>query len=398
MIKKCFSLIVKLDNIVLKNHVFQAIFSAMRQTFPVLAIDVYLRLLFVLFLAPNALFPVIFNINLKITGLQIILSILDVVILMIFAAALTNKYLIYRGIKNNILPILTNFLATYLLFTVNTQDFSHNVSQYLVVTVLTLLSSESYYQYQRLFRKTLQPYSARFLVWSAFILGLYFLVQPYVQQTTLQLLISSILSSNFFTTFVGLLLVGACAPVLYWLGIALPNELTSNQTTINAVVKNLDVILKNTHATLPYPENLYSVYGTFSLLGGIGNTLAISFLLLFMSSKRKQNLGLLSVFPSLFNNNQLLYFGLPLFLRPLMLVPMILSSVAGTLVGYVAIAIHLIKPASLVIPNNAPNLLTAFLGSGKLSSLIVVAIVFGLTVLIYKPFIELDNAEVQNEK
>ncbi|MGO2890046.1 MAG: hypothetical protein ACTICU_04705 [Leuconostoc mesenteroides] len=79
------------------------------------------------------------------------------------------------------------------------------------------------------------------------------MVQPYVQQTTLQLLISSILSSNFFTTFVGLLLVGACAPVLYLLGIALPNELTSNQTTINAVVKNLDVILKNTHATLPYP-------------------------------------------------------------------------------------------------------------------------------------------------
>ncbi len=144
-------------------------------------------------------------------------------------------------------------MATYLLFTVNTQDFSHNVSEYLVVTVLTLLSSESYYQYQRLFRKTLQPYSTRFLVWSAFILGLYFLVQTYVQQTTLQLLISSILSSNFFTTFVGLLLVGACAPVLYLLGIALPNELTSNQTTINAVVKNLDVILKNTHATLPYP-------------------------------------------------------------------------------------------------------------------------------------------------
>lgn len=144
-------------------------------------------------------------------------------------------------------------MATYLLFTVNTQDFSHNVSEYLVVTVLTLLSSESYYQYQRLFRKTLQPYSTRFLVWSAFILGLYFLVQTYVQQKTLQLLISSILSSNFFTTFVGLLLVGACAPVLYLLGIALPNELTSNQTTINAVVKNLDVILKNTHATLPYP-------------------------------------------------------------------------------------------------------------------------------------------------
>lgn len=148
-------------------------------------------------------------------------------------------------------------MATYLLFTVNTQDFSHNVSEYLVVTVLTLLSSESYYQYQRLFRKTLQPYSTRFLVWSAFILGLYFLVQTYVQQTTLQLLISSILSSNFFTTFVGLLLVGACAPVLYLLGIALPNELTSNQTTINAVVKNLDVILKNTHATLPYPVLVY---------------------------------------------------------------------------------------------------------------------------------------------
>ncbi|TYC46555.1 PTS sugar transporter subunit IIC [Leuconostoc litchii] len=398
MIKKYFSSIVKLDNYVLKNKIFQSIFSAMQDALPILAIDVYLRLFSNLFLTPNALFPVIFNVNGPIFKYQMLIAALDIGILMIFAASLTKKYLKYRGISENTLPILTNFLATYFLFTINTQSFVRNVSQYLVVTVLTIISSESYYQYHRLFKKNNNLFAVKFLIWSGFIFSLYFFLQPYVQETSLQLLISNMLSSNFFTTFLGLLIVGFFSPILYWLGLALPSELSSNQTTINAVVKNLDVILKNFHATLPYPENLYSVYSSFSLLGGIGNTLAISFLLLFMSSKQKQHLGMLSIIPSLFNNNQLLYFGLPLFLRPLMLVPMILSSIVGIAVGYIAIAIHLIKPAALIIPNNVPNLLAAFLGSDYFPSLIVVSVVFILTLLIYKPFIEVDTHEVENEK
>ncbi|EEJ43253.1 hypothetical protein HMPREF0555_0176, partial [Leuconostoc mesenteroides subsp. cremoris ATCC 19254] len=46
------------------------------------------------------------------------------------------------------------------------------------------------------------------------------------------------------------------------------------------------------------------MYGTFSLLGGIGNTLAqLVFCFYLCHQKESKNLGLLSVFPSLFNNN-----------------------------------------------------------------------------------------------
>ncbi|WP_244034832.1 hypothetical protein [Pseudolactococcus carnosus] len=186
--------------------------------------------------------------------------------------------------------------------------------------------------------------------------------------------------------------------MVFWLGISIPRELVTDQINIPAVVKNLDVVIKNQNGSLPYPTNLYSVYHAFSQFGGIGNTVVLSFLLLFAVSKKRQNLGLLSLVPSLFNQNQLLYFGLPIFFRPLMLVPMLITSLMGTLIGYTAIMTHLIKPATLVTPSGMPNLLLAFLGSNDGWSLLVVAIIFGLSVIIYMPFIKIQNSETIYEK
>ncbi len=221
--------------------------------------------------------------------------------------------------------------------------------------------------------------SIRYLLWSGFIIMLCVSAHPIVQQSNIQIWLSEILYQPFFTSFIGLLLVALLTPILFVLGLRLPTELMSDQTTLNVVVLNLDTMLSHANVLLPFPENLYSTYGAFSLFGGIGNSLVISILLLFAHSKRHRQLGLISWFPSLFNNNQLLYNGLPMFLRPLILVPMILVSIMSITISYLTIALHLMAPPVFMTPVGMPTILTPTLASNSHLSAIIVTII----ILVY---------------
>ncbi|MDI6553734.1 PTS transporter subunit EIIC [Leuconostoc falkenbergense] len=402
MSKKIINIIAKLDRFVLKNRMVSAALLAMQQTLPLLVICVYAQLISQLILSPNALFVTLFNWRLRIPvtfQLQEILSLLEVFVLMILAATFTKQYLSIRKVTNTVLPTLTNFLGTYFLFLGKGQTPTYDTSQYLLVLMLSFISCESFYFYQKFIsRDNPQPFAIRFLIWAGFVLLIDVSLHFAIQRSVVRSMLSTLLSNNFFTTFIGLVIVSIVAPLLWWLGIGLPHELINNPSTINAVIKNLDTILTNTNATLPYPTNLYSVYTAFSLFGGVGSTLAISFILLFSVRKKRQHLGMLSLLPSLFNSNQLLYFGLPIFLRPLLLVPMIMTSLLGTLIGYTVIVTHLIKPATLSTPNTMPSSLIGFLGSNDNWSLFITTIIFALSVIIYRPFIAIETSEVSYEK
>lgn len=402
MSKKIINITAKLDRFVLKNRMVSAALLAMQQTLPLLAICVYAQLISQLILSPNALFVTLFNWRLRIPAtfqLQEMMSLLEVFVLMILAATFTKQYLSIRKVTNTVLPTLTNFLGTYFLFLGKGQTPTYDTSQYLLVILLSFISCESFYFYQKFIsRDNPQPFAIRFLIWAGFVLLIDVSLHFAIQRSVVRSALSTLLSNNFFTTFIGLVIVSIVAPLLWWLGIGLPHELINNPSTINAVIKNLDTILTNTNATLPYPTNLYSVYTAFSLFGGVGSTLAISFILLFSVRKKRQHLGMLSLLPSLFNSNQLLYFGLPIFLRPLLLVPMIMTSLLGTLIGYTAIVTHLIKPARLSTPNTTPSSLIGFLGSNDSWSLLITTIIFALSVIIYRPFIAIETSEVSYEK
>jgi PTS system cellobiose-specific IIC component len=403
MTRTIIDITTKLDKFFLRRRMVSAAFLAMQQTLPLLAICVYLELLMRLILSPNALFDILFNWHFKIPALaqlQVVLSLLRVFVLMIFAAIFTKHYLLARKVPHLTLPILTNFLGTYFLFWGRGQTQAYSTSQYLLVILLSFISCESFYFYQKhVSRDQPQPFAARFLFWSGFVLMIDLALHVSSQRSLVRSILGALLSNSFFTTFIGLVIVSILVPLCWWLGLALPRELISNPSTITAVIKNWDTVLASKSRPLPYPTNLYSVYTAFSLFGGIGSTLAISFILLFAIQKRRQHLGLLSLVPSLFNNNQLLYFGLPIFLRPLMLVPVVATSLFGTLIGYGAIMTHFVKPATLLIPSATPSLLIAFLGSNDGRSLIVVAVIFVLSVVIYRPFINaIETSEASYEK
>ena len=318
---------------------------------------------------------------------------------MVYVTSLTHSFLTVRNVKHVIVPILTNVVATYFLLVEKYQIPDHSTMQYLLLTGVTLFSSQSYNWYQKRMNPNVQPYAIRYLLWSGFIIMLCVSAHPIVQQSNIQIWLSEILYQPFFTSFIGLLLVALLTPILFVLGLRLPTELMSDQTTLNVVVLNLDTMLSHANVLLPFPENLYSTYGAFSLFGGIGNSLVISILLLFAHSKRHRQLGLISWFPSLFNNNQLLYNGLPMFLRPLILVPMILVSIMSITISYLTIALHLMAPPVFMTPVGMPTILTPTLASNShLSAIIVTIIIFGLSILIYKPFIKQLTMEELNEK
>lgn len=404
MLNRAVNTVQKLDNALIHRPTFQAISAAMQQSVPILAIDIYCRLLSKLAISPDALFVTVFN-NYPITPaiitdrLRFIIQNLDIAVTMIFVIGLTYHYLTQKGIKNTTLPIVTNFIAIYALLFVKGPLMVTNGSHYLLITCLVLLSSHSYYWYYRHLKTTVSPFSLRYLIWSITIISASPLLNFGLHLSRLTSIVSNQLSQNFFTTFFGLLLIAILSPALFIIGFSLPPELISNQTSLNAMVSNLDKFLTHSLSTLPFPENLYSVYGAFSLFGGVGNTLALNALLLFVASKNYRHLGLLSWIPSLFDNNYLLYAGLPLFLRPLILVPMLLVNIMSMLISYIAIAGHIVQPAIFIVPNNLPNILLPTLASPTpIRSTILAILIFSLSLLIYRPFVQRFMTEVPHEK
>lgn len=392
------------DDRLIHRPAFQSIALAIQQSIPILAIDIYCRLVFKLILFPDALFA---NILKKypifpdtiVDHARFILSNLDIAVAMVFVIGLTYHYLTARGVKNTSLPIVTNFIATYILLFQKDQLPTYITIQYLLITILTLLSCATYYWLHKHFSATTSPFNLKYLLWSIIIISFNVMLHPIIQWPRLQTMFATLLSQNFFTSFLGLLLIAILAPFLFVLGFSIPPELTNNQTTLNTVISNLDAMLTHSISTLPFPENLYSIYGSFTLFGGIGNTLALNLLLLFAASKKYRRLAILAWLPSLFDNNFLLYAGIPIFLRPLMLIPMLLINIIGTLIAYLAVFLHFTQPVVFITPSGMPNVLLPTLASSTpIQSTIIAILIFCLSILIYYPFTKRLMIEVPNEK
>lgn len=405
MFKQLLNTTQRWDDVLYRKPTVQAAITAIQQSVPILAVDIYCRLIIKLFISPDALLANLFDQYPALSDAVVdcsrhLLSLLDASVIFIFIAGLTYHYLKEKNISNTTLPMLTNLIITYLLLFNKNQLIPYNAIPYLLITLIALLTCQTYYWYYTHHDSNLSPYALSYLCWSLLTIIVFGkLLHIVLQLPRLQSFSSTILSHNFFTTFFGVLLVATLAPILFIMGFPLPLELTNNQTMLNTVIANLDTMLTHGLKTLPFPENLYSVYGSFTLFGGIGNTLALNVLLLFATSKRIRRLGLLAWLPSLFDSNALLFSGMPLFIRPLMLVPMILSNIISMLISYLAIALHVIHPSVYITPTNLPNILLPTLASpSPLPSLLVTIVIFCISLLIYQPFLSRLMREVPHEK
>lgn len=176
-----------------------------------------------------------------------------------------------------------------------------------------------------------------------------------------------------------------------WCGLNIEaGKVTPNTGNLNYVFQH------SIQHTMPHPFDGYTLYNGYAVLMGLGLTIAI---LLVSHNRNHQTVAKLNLIPSLFNNNQALFTGIPLVLNPLYLIPLLVIPLLNMLIAVGAIAIHLIPTSVYPIPTGTISLFVPFMATNCrwLTILVSLGIIF-VDVIIFIPFVRLSERIDQQVK
>lgn len=132
-----------------------------------------------------------------------------------------------------------------------------------------------------------------------------------------------------------------------------------------------------------------------AFMGGAGNMLALV-IAIFLVSKRNDYkvIGKLGLVPALFNISEPVMFGLPVVMNPILIIPMIGTTLAGLGIGALATQMGLMAHTYVLIPWTTPPVISAFLATGgDLMSGFIGLLILIVSILIYIPFVKVMNKE-----
>ncbi|MDO5116750.1 MAG: EAL domain-containing protein [Synergistaceae bacterium] len=141
-----------------------------------------------------------------------------------------------------------------------------------------------------------------------------------------------------------------------------------------------------------------SFFDIFVLIGGCGGSLSL-LIAIFLFSKRSgsRNLARLSLFPMLFNINEIMVFGFPVVLNPILFIPFILVPLLLALISYLAFYFNLAPVTLYSTEWTTPALLGGYAATGSLrgAALQLVNIIVGVAV--YRPFVIFYDKEMSKK-
>lgn len=151
---------------------------------------------------------------------------------------------------------------------------------------------------------------------------------------------------------------------------------------------------------MPSNLNLMEFFHGFVYLGGTGATLMLVIMMLFSKSRRLKLMGRLTIVPSIFNINEPVVFGTPVAFNPLLMIPMLLSSIVLPLITYFAFSIGFVAtPAEPFQAWYLPVPIYAFLATHDWKGIVLVLVNLAVSVLLYYPFFKVyEKQEVKKEK
>lgn len=139
-----------------------------------------------------------------------------------------------------------------------------------------------------------------------------------------------------------------------------------------------------------------SFFDVFVVMGGCGTTICVLLLgLLFYRKKRLGNMAKISAFTVIFNANEMLNFGIPIMLNPVLIVPFLLTPMAAYILSYGAIYFGLVPPVTREIIWTTPVLFSGYMATNSIRGTLLQLCIIVLGVLIYYPFLKI-NEEVQD--
>ncbi len=132
---------------------------------------------------------------------------------------------------------------------------------------------------------------------------------------------------------------------------------------------------------------------TFGLIGGSGSTICLLIATFLVGrNAATRNVAKLAAAPGIFNINEPVIFGYPIVYNIAMAIPFVLVPSLGILISYIATSIGFISPCVSLVPWTTPPLVSAFLATaGDWRAVVVQALVIVIGVLIYIPFVKIND-------
>ena len=132
---------------------------------------------------------------------------------------------------------------------------------------------------------------------------------------------------------------------------------------------------------------------TFGLMGGSGSTICLLIATFLVGRyQATKSVSKMAFVPGIFNINEPVIFGYPIVYNISMMIPFILVPALGILISYTATILNFMDKCVVFIPWTTPPLLSSYLATaGDFRAVIVQAIILILGVLIYIPFVKIND-------
>lgn len=138
-----------------------------------------------------------------------------------------------------------------------------------------------------------------------------------------------------------------------------------------------------------------SFFDVFIVMGGCGTTICVLLVgLIFFRKKRLGNIAKLSIFTVFFNANEMLNFGIPIILNPILMVPFLLTPMAAYLISYGAVYFGLVPRVTQEIVWTTPILISGYKATGSIRGSLLQLCIILVGIMIYYPFLKV-NEKVQ---
>ncbi len=161
-----------------------------------------------------------------------------------------------------------------------------------------------------------------------------------------------------------------------------------------ASLDNLNSLLMQTDLPHVFTSTFLN---TFVFTGGAGSMALIAALLVFGKTSSNRKLALFCLIPCMFNMDELLLFGFPVVLNPVMFIPFVITPIISTMTSYIATYLDLIPRIGTLVEWTTPVFLNAYIATDSLKAVFLQLFNITLGMYIYAPFVLLANKIKQNQ-
>lgn len=143
------------------------------------------------------------------------------------------------------------------------------------------------------------------------------------------------------------------------------------------------------------PDIIFSkdMFDVFVVMGGCGTTICVlAAILLFTRIKRLRKIAATALFPALFNINEIVNFGIPIVLNPILGIPFLLVPLEALIISYSAIAIGICPPVVNEIAWSTPIFFSGYLATGSLRGTLLQLFIVVIGTATYLPFLRINES------